>query len=149
MQQAFRLPRKGQPERFQVCFSPLARFMRIAEARVKDVMDIEKVTPERARNDAVLVIIRLGLGNYELKGPCRNVLETESRVAWATVTNELANEGYALGTVGEYGAICNMSPEEVLSLVWKEGCLFALQYGDEVRVALPGKVPILPEMEGN
>jgi len=59
-------------------------------------MGTEKVDLEQIRHDAVLVVIRLDLGNYELRGPGSNVLEPESRVVWSTVVNELGNEGYAM-----------------------------------------------------
>lgn len=113
------------------------------------VMGTEAVELERVRHDAILVIIRLGLGGYELKGPGRNVLEPESRVVWATVANELAGEGYAMVTPEEYAQACDLSREEVQEQVWVGGNLFALWYGDETLLSLPIKEAMLPVIEGN
>lgn len=118
-------------------------------------METETVDLERVRHDAVLVIIRLGLGRYELKGPGRNVLEPESRVAWATVANELRGEGYEMVSPAEFADSFAMSEEEVLALVWREGSLFALAYGDEagsgagLLVPLPEKGVVFPAIDGN
>jgi len=112
-------------------------------------MGTEKVDLERVRHDGELVIIRLDLGHYELRGPARNVLEPESRVVWATVVNELGNEGYAMVSPAEYAASCDLNKEEVLGLVWRDGTLFAVAFGDEISVPLPLKDSLLPEIEGN
>ena len=112
-------------------------------------MGTETVDLERVRHDAVLVIIRLDLGTYELRGPTGNVLEPESRVVWATVVNELGKEGYAMVSPAEYAAGCDLSEEEVLGLVWRDGTLFAVAFGDEISVPLPMKDSLLPEIEGN
>ena len=112
-------------------------------------MGAEKVDLEQVRHDAVLVIIRLDLGHYELRGPARNVLEPESRVVWATVVNELGKEGYAMVSPAEYAAGCDMNEEEVLALIWQDGSLFAVAFGDEISVPLPLKDSLLPKIEGN
>lgn len=118
-------------------------------------METETVDLERIRHDAVLVIIRLGLGRYELKGPGGNILEPESRVAWATVANELGGEGYTLVSPSEYADTFDLSEEEVLARVWGEGSLFALAYGDEagsgagLLVPLPEKGVVFPVIDGN
>ena len=113
----------------------------------------EAVDVAGVRHDAVLIIIRLGLGLYELSGPGQNVLEPESRVVWATVASELAGEGYAMVSPGDYGAACGIPEEEVLMRVWHKGTLFALAYGSGeealLLVPLPEKEDLLPRMEGN
>jgi len=113
------------------------------------VMGTEKVDLERVRHAGELVIIRLDLGHYELRGPAGNVLEPESRVVWATVVSELGREGYSMVSPAEYGAGCDLSEEEVLGLVWRNGTLFAVAFGDEISVPLPMKSSLLPEIEGN
>jgi hypothetical protein len=112
-------------------------------------MGTEAVDLERVRHDAVLVIIRLDLGNYELRGPGSNVLEPESRVVWATVVSELGGEGYTMVSPAEYADSCDMDEEEVLALIWRDGSLFAVALRDEISVPLPLKKSLLPEMEGN
>jgi|SRR6185369_593827 len=112
-------------------------------------METEKVDLEQVRHDAVLVIIRLDLGGYELRGPASNVLEPESRVVWATVVNELGNEGYVMVSPTEYAASCDMNEEEVLALIWRDGTLFAVAFGDETSLPLPLKNSLLPKIEGN
>jgi len=112
-------------------------------------MGTETVELERISHDAVLIIIRLGLGSYELKGPGRNVLEPESRMVWATVVNELAGEGYTMVTPEEYAETCGLSGEEVMVRVWQEGSIFALWYGEDIRLPLPMKEALLPVIEGN
>lgn len=116
-------------------------------------MEREFFTLERVRQDAALVVIRLGLGAYVLRGPRENVLEPESYVAWSTVANELAGEGYALVSPEEYAATCGLTKEEVRSGLWREGRLFALAYGDgsaaRIVVPLPEKEVRLGEMAGS
>lgn len=110
----------------------------------------EPVTLERVRHDAVLIVIRLGLGRYELMGPKENVLEPESYVAWSTVANELAGEGYVMVSPEEYAEACGIAPEAVSARVWGEGSLFALAYPVEgssgMVVPLPEKEDTFPEM---
>jgi hypothetical protein len=112
-------------------------------------MGTDKVDLERVRHDGELVIIRLDLGHYELRGSARNVLEPESRVVWATVVNELGKEGYTMVSPAEYAAGCNLSEEDVLALIWRDGTLFAVAFGDEISVPLPQRNSFLPEIEGN
>jgi len=108
---------------------------------------IEPVELERLRKDAICVIIRLGLGGYDLRGPAENMLVAESHVAWSTVKSELGNEGYCLLTPEEYADTCGVETMEVLAQVHERGSLFALVYGDQVLVPLPEKEAILPDME--
>lgn len=108
---------------------------------------VEPVVLERLRRDAVCVITRLGLGNFQLQGAAENILMPESYVAWATLQNELGNEGYGLVTPEDYAAACGLSSTEVQTKIYEQGSLFALSYGDFVVVALPEKAAILPEIE--
>ncbi|KAF0218071.1 MAG: hypothetical protein FD174_3091 [Geobacteraceae bacterium] len=108
---------------------------------------VERVDLERLRRDAVCVIIRLGLGGYDLQGTAGNILVPESYVAWATVTSELGNEGNSLVTPEEYADACGLGINEVLARVHDKGSLFALIYGDSVAVPLPEKEAILSEIE--
>ncbi|WP_298434834.1 hypothetical protein [Geobacter sp.] len=89
------------------------------------------VAIDDVRNSAVRIIIRLALGNYLLRGPGGNILELESRVAWATVVNELHNEGYVMVTLQEYAAACSLTEAEVVEQVEEEGSLFALFFPSE------------------
>jgi hypothetical protein len=102
-------------------------------------MERETVTTERIRHDAALVIIRLGLGLYRDQGPAGNVMEPESLVAWSTVVNELAGEGYFMVSPEEYAELERISPAEVERRIWEDGSLFALVYrrDGEVRVVVP------------
>lgn len=108
---------------------------------------IEPVVLERLRRDATCIIIRLDLGGFELRGPARNLLVPESRVAYATVRHELAAEGYGLVAPQTYADVCGLALEEVQARLHREGSLFALVYGDETLVALPEKEAVLPEIE--
>ena len=107
---------------------------------------IEPVVLERLRRDAICVITRLGLGNFELRGPEENILVPESYVAWATVQNELGNEGYNLLAPDAYAEASGLSSAEVLARLHEQGSVFALSYGDFVVIALPEKVAVLPEI---
>ena len=78
---------------------------------------VEPVELERLRRDAICVIIRLGLGGYDLQGTAGNILVPESYVAWATVKSELGNEGYSLVTAEEYAAARGLGITEVLTQV--------------------------------
>ncbi|HEY4745158.1 MAG TPA: hypothetical protein VIH45_10905 [Desulfuromonadaceae bacterium] len=108
---------------------------------------VEPVEVERLRRDAICVIIRVGLGGYDLQGPAQNILVPESYVAWATVKSELGNEGYCLVTPQELADACGLTAAEILSRVHDQGSLFALAYGDHVAVPLPEKAAVLPEIE--
>lgn len=116
-------------------------------------MAMEAVSPAGVKHDAILVIIRLGLGHYELDGPQGNILVAESYVAWSTVANELAGEGYLIVSPGEYAEACGISEEEVRAGIWQEGNLFALAYraegGSRLVVTLPEKEVTFPEITGN
>lgn len=108
---------------------------------------IEPVERERLCKDAICVVIRTGLGGYELRGPAANILVPESYVAWSTVKNDLENEGYRLVTPEEYAATRSMTPAEVLAEVHEEGSLFALVYGESIVVPLPERGRVLPDIE--
>ena len=108
---------------------------------------VEPVVLDRLRREAICVITRLGLGNYQLRGIEQNILVPESYVAWATVQNELANEGYHLVTPEVYAATSGLSSVEVQAQIYARGGLFALNYGEALVVALPEKEAILPEIE--
>lgn len=108
---------------------------------------VEPVVLERLRRDAVCVILRLGLGEYELRGPAENILVPESYVAWATVQSELVNEGYSLVAPEDCAAVSGASVAELLAQIHERGSRFALVYGAFVAVALPEKAAVLPEIE--
>lgn len=108
---------------------------------------MERVELERLRQDATCIIIRVGLGDYELLGPNRNILVPESRVAWSTVANDLQGEGYRLVTPEEYGEETGTPADEVLALIHERGELFALTFRDETVVPLPHKEALLPPIE--
>jgi len=40
-----------------------------------------------------------------------------------------------------------MNEEEVLGLIWRDGSLFAVAFGDEISVPLPQKSSLLPKIE--
>jgi hypothetical protein len=54
---------------------------------------MEPVILEEIRDSAIRIAIRLALGEYLLRGPQENVMELESRVAWATVVGEAGGSG--------------------------------------------------------
>ena len=108
---------------------------------------VEPVVLARLRRDAVCVITRLGLGNFQLLGAAENILVPESYVAWATLQNELGNEGYCLLAPDAYAAASGLSSAEVQARLHEQGTLFALSYGDFVVVALPEKAAVLPEIK--
>jgi len=109
--------------------------------------EVEKVELNRIQRDALRVLIRLGLGTYEQDGPQRNIFIPESRVAWATIVNELTKEGYRLVTPETYAEACGKTPNEVLALIRDSGTLFALRYGESSLVPLPEKDVMLPDIE--
>jgi len=102
---------------------------------------------ERVRRDATCIIIRAGLGGYDLHGPQENILVPESHVAWATVVHELEGEGYVLVTPEDYAEATETGNSEVNDKIHVEGSLFAVAYGDSLLVPLPQKEDVLPYME--
>ena len=98
---------------------------------------------EEVRRSAELIIIRLGLGMYAIAGPRSNILEVESRPAWAATVNELGNEGYGMTSPEGYAAACGVTAEEVRRMIRLEGSLFAVVFvtttGEQVGVPLPEK----------
>ena len=107
----------------------------------------EPVELERVRRDATCIIIRIGLGAYELRGPRDNILVPESRVAWATVVHELQGEGYMLVSDVEYAEATATGTAEVAAQIHQNGSLFAIAYGQELVVPLPQKEAVFPYME--
>lgn len=95
-----------------------------------------QVLLEEIRGSAIRIAIRLALGEYSLRGPQKNVMEMESRVAWATVAAELEREGYALISPEEYATANNQDPAAVTSMIEQDGSLFALVYATETVVPL-------------
>lgn len=89
---------------------------------------MEPVIIREIRDAAIRIAIRLALGEFFLRGPCNNVLELESRVAWATVATELGNEGYFMIVPEEYATVAGLSPATVHEMIEEEGSLFALVY---------------------
>ena len=108
---------------------------------------MESVELERVRRDATCIIIRVGLGGYDLRGPQGNILVPESHVAWATVVHDLQGEGYELVSPEEYAEATGTGASEVAALIREEGSLFAIAYGDLLVVPLPQKEAVLPPME--
>jgi hypothetical protein len=90
---------------------------------------MEPVIIVEIRNLAVRIAIRLALGEFVVRGPNDNILELESRVAWATVASELGNEGYEMMAPAEYAAILGVCESDIREAVEREGRLFALVYG--------------------
>jgi hypothetical protein len=90
---------------------------------------MEPVNLQQIRGLAVRVAIRLALGEFVIRGPRDNVLELESRVAWATVASELGNEGYEMMVPAEYAAILGVCESDIREAVERNGSLFALTYG--------------------
>lgn len=86
------------------------------------------VTLKEIRDSATRIAIRLALGELLVRGPHNNVLELESRVAWATVANELQNEGYIMVTPNEYAEAYALAPAAVSGMIEQDGSLFALVY---------------------
>jgi len=77
-------------------------------------------------DSAIRIAIRLALGEFLLRGPNKNILEVESRVAWATVVTELEKEGYAMVLPGEYAKEYVLDPDAVTVMIERDGSLFAL-----------------------
>lgn len=90
--------------------------------------NMERVTVKAIRDSAVRIAIRLDLGEFQIRGPLDNVLEMESRVAWATVATELQNEGYGMVQPEEYAATYGVALAEVMAMIEQNGLLFALRY---------------------
>ena len=105
---------------------------------------MKPVILEEIRDSAIRIAIRLALGEYFLRGPQENIMELESRVAWATVATELEKEGYALISPEAYATANNLDPAAVTSMIEQDGSLFALVYamGDQTFTAVP-----LPDRE--
>jgi len=80
------------------------------------------------RDSAIRIAIRLAIGEYLIRGPHDNVMELESRVAWATVIAELYHEGYVLIAPDEYAAAYGLASADVIDRIEKDGSLFALIY---------------------
>ena len=95
------------------------------------------VTLEEIRDSAIRIVTRLALGDYVLRGPRDNILELESRVAWATVATELHSEGYGMVSPEAYATICGEPPAFVIGMVELNGSLFALVYGADTLVPVP------------
>jgi hypothetical protein len=100
---------------------------------------MELVILKDIRDSAIRIAIRLGLGEYRERGPHSNVLELESRVAWATVVTELQNEGYVIVRPEEYAAVYGMTPADVFGMIERDGSLFGLVYvsAGETFMAVP------------
>jgi hypothetical protein len=98
---------------------------------------MEPVRLEEIRASAIRIVVRLALGEYILRGPRDNILELESRVAWATVATELYNEGYGMVSVEAYATVCGEPPAAVDDMIETDGSLFALVYGANALVPLP------------
>ncbi len=100
---------------------------------------MEPVILEEIKDSAIRIAIRLALGEYFLRGSRENVMELESRVAWATVVAELEKEGYALVSPEAYATANNLAPSAVADMIERDGTLFALVYvaGDEAFTAVP------------
>jgi len=108
---------------------------------------MESVELERVRRDAACIIIRVGLGGYDLRGPQDNIIVPESHVAWSTVVHDLQGEGYELVTPEEYAEATGTGMNEVAAKIHEEGSLFAIVYGESLVVPLPQKEAVLPAME--
>lgn len=89
---------------------------------------MRRVILEEIRDAAIRIAIRLALGEYRICGPQANILELESRVAWATVATELHNEGYAMISPEELAAAGGQPPAAVIAGIERKGDLFALCY---------------------
>lgn len=91
------------------------------------------------RGSAIRIIIRLALGEYTATGPRENILELESRVAWATVCNELQNEGYMMVSPEEYANAYGLPLASVIDRMEGAGSLFALVFrsGGQTSVLVP------------
>jgi hypothetical protein len=111
------------------------------------VNTLETVILEEIRKSAIRIAIRLGLGEFLVRGPQNNVLELESRVAWATVTAELMNEGYILIAPEEYAKAYGLAPDEVINRIEKEGSLFALIYEGAGATLTAVPLPVREERE--
>lgn len=89
---------------------------------------MEPVALGEIRDSAIRIAIRLALGEFHLRGPQNNILELESRVAWATVTAELQKEGYIMIGPEEYTTAYGLAPGDVTDKMEQDGSLFALSY---------------------
>lgn len=100
---------------------------------------VEPVDVKRICGSAIRIAIRLALGEYLITGPRDNIMELESRVAWATIASELRNEGYGMVAPEEYGAALELTPAAVEVIIRQDGTLFALAYGADLLVPLEGR----------
>lgn len=100
---------------------------------------MEPVILNEIKDSAIRIAIRLALGEFLIRGPQNNVLEMESRVAWATVTAELQNEGYFMIAPEEYATAYGLAPGDVVDRIEQDGSLFALIYtsGGETFTVVP------------
>ena len=89
---------------------------------------MEPVQLEEIKDSAIRIAIRLDLGDFQVKGPQKNILELESRVAWATVSMELQKEGYLMIAPEEYATTYDLDAAEVGDRIEKIGSLFAVIY---------------------
>jgi len=89
---------------------------------------MEPVILKEIRDSAIRIAIRLAVGEYLIRGPHNNVMELESRVAWATVSSELYKEGYVLIAPEEYATAYDLTLAEVIDRIENKGILFALIY---------------------
>jgi hypothetical protein len=105
-------------------------------------LDMEPVQLEEIRDSAIRIAIRLDLGDFQVGGPQKNILELESRVAWATVTMELQKEGYLMIAPEEYATAYDLDPAEVSDRIEKIGSLFAIIY-----TAVGETYTVVPESE--
>ena len=103
---------------------------------------MEPVQLEEIRDSAIRIAIRLDLGDFQVRGPQKNILELESRVAWATVSMELHKEGYLMIAPEEYATAYDLEPEEVSDRIEKIGSLFAVIY-----TAVGESYTVVPEPE--
>jgi hypothetical protein len=89
-------------------------------------MDADAIATIRAA--AIRIAIRLALGDFQLGGPQGNVMEVESRVAWATIATELAKEGYTLVSPEEYAERYGVTAAVVAAGIEAHGSIFALEF---------------------
>ena len=100
---------------------------------------MEPVILKEIRDSAIRIAIRLAIGEYLIRGPHDNVMVMESRVAWATVSSELYNEGYVLITPEEYATVYGLASADIVDRIENDGRLFALVYAakSETLIVVP------------
>ena len=89
---------------------------------------METVIVREIVDSAIRIATRLALGEFIVRGPGNNVLELESRVAWATVATELHKEAFTMVPPGEFAAVSGLTLAAVSEMSEKDGTLFALVY---------------------